>query len=105
MPPDAFDAPAELLPSTSAAGRASSSALRARRDDPRPTDDQGNVTIGTMAVVTTYGLDDDSLDAERSRWEDWWRSGYPKSSCSGLTRSWDPLFVVVCDPNPGGVTG
>ena len=46
---------------------------------PPATDDQGNVTIGTMAIVTTYGLDDEAFDAERSRWESWWRSGYPES--------------------------
>ena len=46
---------------------------------PPATDDQGNVTIGTMAIVTTYGLDDEAFDAERSRWENWWRSGYPES--------------------------
>jgi hypothetical protein len=32
-----------------------------------------------MAIVTTYGLDDDAFAAERSRWESWWRSGYPKA--------------------------
>ncbi len=46
---------------------------------PPATDDQGNVTVGVMAIVTTYGLDDESFDAERSRWESWWRSGYPES--------------------------
>jgi uncharacterized protein YndB with AHSA1/START domain len=46
---------------------------------PPATDDEGNVSIGVMAIVTTYGLDDDSFNAERSRWESWWRSGYPVS--------------------------
>ena len=46
---------------------------------PPATDDHGNVTIDAMAIVTTYGLDDDAFDAERSRWETWWRSGYPES--------------------------
>ena len=46
---------------------------------PPATDDQGNVTVGVMAIVTTYGLDDESFAAERSRWESWWRSGYPES--------------------------
>jgi len=46
---------------------------------PPATDDQGNVTTDVMAIVTTYGLDDDAFEAERSRWESWWRSGYPKS--------------------------
>jgi hypothetical protein len=33
--------------------------------------------VGTMALLTTYGLDDAAFEAVRQRWTAWWRSGYP----------------------------
>lgn len=30
-----------------------------------------------MAVVTTYGLDDDAFAREQQDWEAWWRAAYP----------------------------
>ncbi len=40
--------------------------------NPRP-DDQ----VQGMAVLTTYGLDDKTFDAERERWTAWWRTAFP----------------------------
>jgi hypothetical protein len=34
---------------------------------------------GAMAILTTYGLDDESFAAARDEWAAWWRSTYPRS--------------------------
>lgn len=33
--------------------------------------------VDAMAILTTYGLDDEQFAIERDRWTSWWRSGYP----------------------------
>ena len=30
-----------------------------------------------MAIVTTYGLDDDAFERQRTAWDTWWREAYP----------------------------
>ena len=42
-------------------------------------DETGQQVVDTMAIVTTYGLDDDRFAAEQDRWTAWWRNAYPKS--------------------------
>ncbi len=32
---------------------------------------------GAMAIVTTYGLDDDTFARERARWAMWWAADFP----------------------------
>ena len=45
-----------------------------------PTVDEGGQTVvDAMAIVTTYGLDDDQFLTERDRWTGWWRTAYPAS--------------------------
>jgi hypothetical protein len=41
--------------------------------------EQGEVTADAMAIVTTYGLDDDIFASETERWTSWWQSAYPES--------------------------
>jgi hypothetical protein len=30
-----------------------------------------------MAIVSTYGLDDEAFEHQRSAWDAWWRERYP----------------------------
>ncbi|MET1005462.1 MAG: hypothetical protein ABWX96_07925 [Propionibacteriaceae bacterium] len=41
------------------------------------TDDQGRVAVDAMAILSTYGLDDDQFSVQAEKWATWWRSAYP----------------------------
>lgn len=51
--------------------------IRAAKDPAQG--ETGQPAVDTMAIVTTYGLDDDRFAAERDRWTGWWRSAYPEA--------------------------
>ncbi|MEJ7705406.1 MAG: hypothetical protein WKF47_18015 [Geodermatophilaceae bacterium] len=40
----------------------------------------GHPDGGAMAIVSTYGLDEDSFRRVRERWSQWWRTQYPGSA-------------------------
>jgi len=42
--------------------------------------DQGEVTADAMAIITTYGLDDEAFASEVEKWTAWWRSAYPEAA-------------------------
>jgi hypothetical protein len=36
--------------------------------------------VDAMAILTTYGLDEEQFAVESDRWTSWWRSGYPDAA-------------------------
>ena len=44
----------------------------------------GDAAVDAMAIISTYGMDDETFQRHKSEWTEWWRSGFQAVSDVGV---------------------